>query len=282
MGPLSLPLLPPLAPLACDREAEAPPVAGTAAPPSSAAATPVQQLAAALEQADPGLVARLAATGERADAAFFQRWLHARGSVEAAAAAIQAHAAWRTAFVGVDDGGAAGALGAGAAATPAAGALPPLGRGISEASIADELAARKVFLQGLDAGGCPVVVVQASRCGGVGHAWGVRAAPPNCQPLGLPSFSFSRHAGSPCKPGTHCPSLPTSLVTHAICGLPASPCRHDMGRRNLAHTKRLIAYVLDRCGGGESTFYVGNCSAAGPAGFLASNGGAKSLRHTRY
>ena len=24
------------------------------------------------------------------------------------------------------------------------------------------------------------------------------------------------------------------------------PCRHDMGRRTLAHTKRLIAYVLDR------------------------------------
>lgn len=217
VGPLSLPLLPPLPPPARAREAEAPAATGTAAPPSSAAATPVEQLAAALQQADPGLVARLAATGERADAAFFQRWLHARGSVEAAAAAIQAHAAWRTAFVGADDGVAAGAVGVGAAPTSTAGALPPLGRGITEASIADELAARKVLLQGLDAGGCPVVVVQASRCGCVWDACSSAQWPADPPP----EFLLSRHASSPCKPTTHRPSLPTSLVTHPACCLSA-------------------------------------------------------------
>ncbi|KAI7837056.1 hypothetical protein COHA_009132 [Chlorella ohadii] len=194
VGPLSVPLLPPLPPLV--RETEAPAAAAAAPQPSGTAATPVQQLEAVLLQADPGLTARFAASGERADAAFLQRWLHARGSVEAAAAAIQAHAAWRTAFVGLDNAGTEGAVSTGVAAgagtaaawvptaTPSAAAgLPPLGRGITEASIADELAARKVHLQGMDISGCPVVVVQASR--------------------------------------------------------------HDMGRRTLAHTKRLIAYVLD-------------------------------------
>lgn len=168
VGPLSIPLLPPLA------AAPEPPVAAAAAEAaaapaaSGAAPTPEQQLAVALTQADPGLAARLAATGERVDAAFLQRWLRARGSVQAAAAAILAHAAWRQAFVGAEDssggvGGGPGSLGAGAAS--AAGGLGslPLGRGIGEASIADELAARKVFLQGQDASGCPVVVVQAAR-----------------------------------------------------------------------------------------------------------------------
>lgn len=189
VGPLSVPLLPPLPPLV--REAEAPAAAAAAPQPSGTAATPVQQLEAAVSQVDPGLTARLVASGERADTAFFERWLHARGSVEAAAAAIQAHAVWRTAFVGLDDTGTTGSLSAGAAGTAAAwapaatagaaaGLLPPLGRGISEASIADELAARKVHLQGLDTSGCPVVVVQASRCVGV---WAAGRVPLVAMPL---------------------------------------------------------------------------------------------------
>lgn len=181
MGVISIPLLPPLA----HEAAAATPVVDAAPQPAGAATTPVQQLAAALAQADPGWAARLAATGERADTAFLERWLQASGSVDAAAARIRAHVAWRTALVGMDWGPAdsspaAGAAGAGTAPSLAAGgALPPLGRGISEASIAEELAARKVFLQGLDAAGCPVVVVQASRCGWVVAGW-------HCIALGQP------------------------------------------------------------------------------------------------
>lgn len=183
VGVISIPLLPPLPPLSHDETA--PPVVDAAPQPGGAATSPVQQLAAALAQADPGWAARLAATGEHADIAFLERWLHARGSVDSAAASIMAHVAWRTTLVGTDGGPAdssptAGTASAGAApALAAGGALPPLGRGISEASIAEELAARKVFLQGLDAAGCPVVVVQASRCGWVVAGW-------HCIALGQP------------------------------------------------------------------------------------------------
>ncbi|EFN60174.1 hypothetical protein CHLNCDRAFT_133670 [Chlorella variabilis] len=132
---------------------------------------------------EPQLAELLAATGEATDAGFYARWLKARGGCPAAAAdAVLAHAAWRREFVG-----AAAAEAAGEAGSGAGGAL-----GIPEDSIADELAAGKVFLQGRDAAGCPVVVVKAAR--------------------------------------------------------------HDMGRRDLRRTKRLIAYVLDNA-----------CAAADPA-----------------
>jgi hypothetical protein len=86
----------------------------------------------------PQLAARLACTGESLDTPCLARWLKARGgSLEAAAQGILAHADWRESFVGAG--------------------------GVAEASIPEELAAQKAFLQGCDAAGCPVVVVKASR-----------------------------------------------------------------------------------------------------------------------
>lgn len=169
-GPFSIPLLPPLPPRSPSPEPEPevePHGAAAVGPPSTSSVagnsggSPVERLWAALAQRDPHLAERLAGTGEALDAAALSRWLAARhGDIEAATAGIVAHAAWREVFVGSGSPG-----------------------GISEASIARELAARKVFLQGCDAAGRPVVVVQAGR--------------------------------------------------------------HDMGRRDLAETKSLIAYVLD-------------------------------------
>lgn len=138
-----MPLLPPLTP----PPAPAPPASAAAtlaqpehAPAASASGSsdPVERLRASLAARDPGLPQRLAATGEPLDSSALQRWLHARGGdVEAAAAGLEAHAAWRESYIGAG--------------------------GVSEASIGRELAARKVSLQGCDAEGCPVVVVQASR-----------------------------------------------------------------------------------------------------------------------
>jgi hypothetical protein len=80
----------------------------------------------------------LAAAGEPADAAFFERWLFARGpALDAAAAAVEQHAAWRAAFVGAG--------------------------GVAAAAIAGELAARKVALQGASASGRPLLVFRARR-----------------------------------------------------------------------------------------------------------------------
>lgn len=145
-GPFSVPLLPPLPP------APAPPTpaaalhhgSGPTAPAPAAAASgsddPLERLRASLAARDPRLAERLAATGEPLDPPALQRWLAARrGDVEAAAAGLEAHAAWREGYIGPG--------------------------GVSEASVARELAARKVSLQGCDARGCPVVVVQVGAGG---------------------------------------------------------------------------------------------------------------------
>lgn len=136
LGPFTVPLSrpPPPAPPLDDGGAVAalPPAPGPA--PSA-----LEQLRQVLAQREPRLAHRLATTGEALDDGCLRRWLAARGGVEAAAAGILAHAAWREALVGASSSG------------------------VTEASIADELAARKVCLQGLDSGGCPVVVVQAAR-----------------------------------------------------------------------------------------------------------------------
>lgn len=122
-----------VAPAAAEGE---PAAAGAPAERPSAA---VDQLRAAVAELEPEAAQKLAPTGEVVDDAFFARWHKARGgSVEAAAAGIAAHAAWRPTFVG------------------------PAGR-ILEESIPAELAARKAYLQGHDNQGCPVVVVQAAR-----------------------------------------------------------------------------------------------------------------------
>ena len=116
----------------------------TAATPTPAATALRQQLA----QRHPGALDRIVATGEATDDAFLGRWLETRGR-ENAADAIAAHATWRESFVG----------------------RHPLG--ITEESIADELAAEKVFLQGADRQGCPVLVFITSR-----HVAGAHSATP--------------------------------------------------------------------------------------------------------
>ena len=122
----------------------------------------VEQLRQLVEAAQPNFCARLEALSEPATDALLARWLDARcGDLSAAAAGLAAHVDWREAFYGPG----------------------PAPAGISEAAIEQELGAEKVLLQGLDAGGRPVVVIRA--------------------------------------------------------------CRHDMTRRDLAQTKRLICYVLD-------------------------------------
>lgn len=185
LGPFSVALTPRPHPqmrseheVAAVAELEAPAGLGAALPPHVCPAVAVLQ--AALAERAPAAVQQLAAAGEQVDAAFYARWLKARGGcLEAAAAGIAAHAAWRTTFLAH---AAAAAIPAGQPSSSSGGETA--GRtGVPEAAIADELAARKAFLQGLDAHGCPVIVVQAAR--------------------------------------------------------------HDMRQRDLAQTKRLIAYVLD-------------------------------------
>ena len=166
-GVFSLPLVPrPLAPRLSAAGSDAAASSIDASSITSISGGPpavVLQLPSLVELRQPGVAARLAATGEVADASFFARWLKARGgSLEAAADSSLAHAAWREEFVGA----AAPRGGSGRAASGSAGGGggPQLvGAGISEESIADELAARKVFLQGCDSLGCPVVLVRAAR-----------------------------------------------------------------------------------------------------------------------
>lgn len=139
---------------ACEApEACAPVSASSSGSGNGSGQSPEEQLRAALAAREPRLAQRLAATGDAPlDTTYLSRWLAARGgSLEAAAAGILANAQWREALVAGNGGDGDGSHGS-------AGA-----DGVSEASIADELAARKVFLQGLDASGCPVVVVQAAR-----------------------------------------------------------------------------------------------------------------------
>jgi hypothetical protein len=81
---------------------------------------------------------RIEATGEAVDDAFLLKWLHARGP-DNVADAIRQHAAWREAFVGRNR------------------------LGVDPESIADELAAEKIFLQGLDHHGCSVLLFVISR-----------------------------------------------------------------------------------------------------------------------
>jgi hypothetical protein len=147
---------------------------------TSRGTSPVARLEQLVAERQPDLAHRLAATGEPVDAAFYARWLKARGGcLESAAAGILAHASWRCEFVGAAAAEAAtlrsststssatassnsstlNAFGSSSTTQSAAGSSS----GIPEVSIADELAARKVFLQGLDAHGCPVAVVKAAR-----------------------------------------------------------------------------------------------------------------------
>jgi len=81
---------------------------------------------------------RIEATGEVVDDAFLLKWLHARGA-NFVADAIREHATWREAFVGQNR------------------------LGIEPESIAGELAAEKIFLQGLDHHGCSVLLFLISR-----------------------------------------------------------------------------------------------------------------------
>lgn len=98
-----------------------------------------------LDTRHPGVLRRIAATGERVDEAFLERWLTARG--DSTVDALAAHAAWRESFVG------------------------PGNDRISEDSIMHELAAEKVFLQGPDLDGFPTLLFGASH-----HRAGVHAA----------------------------------------------------------------------------------------------------------
>lgn len=132
---------------------------GTAPPPNVCPA--VAALRTALAERAPDAVSQLEAAGEPADAAFYARWLKARGGcVEAAAVGIAAHAAWRSSFLAQ----AAAAVPSEVPSSSSCGSETAPRKGVPEAAIADELAARKAFLQGLDASGCPVIVVQAARC----------------------------------------------------------------------------------------------------------------------
>ena len=183
---------------------------------------------------DPGLLGSLADAGEPVDAAVLRRWLAARRhSVSEAAAGIQAHAEWRREFL------------AGAA-------------GVEEASIASELAAQKVFLQGQDRAGQAVVVVQVrGKREGRGRARPAAAAAAACAAVAHP-------AASPSSAAVHSPRCPAStlprLPSHAPAPAPRPSLlrlqagRHDMGARDLEETKRLIVYTLDSA-----------CAAADPA-----------------
>ena len=81
---------------------------------------------------------RLESTGEAVDDAFLRKWLRARGP-DIVADSIRKHAAWREAFVGRHR------------------------LGINPASIADELATEKIYLQGLDHPGCSVLLFLINR-----------------------------------------------------------------------------------------------------------------------
>ncbi|GAB4814590.1 hypothetical protein N2152v2_001636 [Parachlorella kessleri] len=102
----------------------------------------VEQLRQLVAAQKPGLVGRLEATGETPDGAFFTRWLIARQwDVEHAARDIVGHAEWRESFMGstASSGGCARAVGS---------------EGQEE---------ERVFLQGCDKSGHPLVVVKAGR-----------------------------------------------------------------------------------------------------------------------
>jgi hypothetical protein len=87
-------------------------------------------------RADKEAVALLAAGGEPLDAHLARRWLQSKqGDVGVAVDALRAHARWR-------------------------GAAFPAGR-VLESEIEALLATRKVCLQGLDAGGRPVILIRA-------------------------------------------------------------------------------------------------------------------------
>lgn len=172
LGPLCLPLVsapsPVSEPLAAEQQLL--PAAGPSGQP--APCSELARLRSLLASREPGLEQRLAATGEPADAAFYARWLKARGGCpEAAAAGVLAHVGWREDLVRCAWADAAAAAGDSGDDSRASLSIGGGGGGIPEAAIQDELAARKVFLQGCDAQGCPVIVVKACR-------WGPRAAPP--------------------------------------------------------------------------------------------------------
>ncbi len=166
LGPFSLPLVPrPHSRARLNDEIAA--VAELEVPAGLGAALPlhvcpaVAALQAALAERSPAAAQQLAAAGEPVDAAFYARWLKARGGcVELAAAGIAAHAAWRTAFLAQ----AVDAVPANQAGSSSSGSSEAAtSTGVPEAAIVDELAAGKAFLQGLDSHGCPVIVVQAAR-----------------------------------------------------------------------------------------------------------------------
>jgi hypothetical protein len=174
LGPLCVPLVSPSPPPPESEPLAIQQLLPPAGPADEAAPCPaVARLRCLVASREPGLEQRLAAAGEAADAAFYARWLKARGGCpEAATAGILAHVAWREELVRGAQADAAAAASGGPAADAAGShscrAAASRGVGVPEAAIQDELAARKVFLQGCDAQGCPVVVVKAAR-------WGMRA-----------------------------------------------------------------------------------------------------------
>jgi len=98
-----------------------------------------------LEKRHPGILRRIESTGEATTDIFLLRWLQARG--EHTVDALAAHADWRESFIGHSP------------------------RGILETSIADELEAEKVYLQGLDRNGFPLLLFRAAK-----HRVGVHSA----------------------------------------------------------------------------------------------------------
>ena len=105
-------------------------------------------VAALRAELPPDVLRRIEATGELADDVFLAKWIKTRGA-DAAAQMIEAHANWRETFVGTIDGQTK----------------------ITESSIAAELEAKKIFLQGIDVNGSPVLLFISRR-----HTAGVHPA----------------------------------------------------------------------------------------------------------
>ena len=118
---------------------------------TSACTTLVAQLRCSLVERDPLFFSKLEETGETPDDTLLQRWLeYKQNDVEATADALSAHAAWRIAFITE------------ARLVAAQRGLPPTHHRLPEGSVSEELSANKVFLQGHDRYGHPVVVIKAA------------------------------------------------------------------------------------------------------------------------
>lgn len=196
----------------------------------------VAVLQAALAERAPAAVQQLAAAGEQVDAAFYARWLKARGGcLEAAAAGIAAHAAWRTTFLAH---AAAAAIPAGQPSSSSGGETA--GRtGVPEAAIADELAARKAFLQGLDAHGCPVIVVQAAR-------WAL--APPRMQPSVLAPPQHAACRAVACWQSRAAASRVHAQLPGSCCPTAACPVNHKFQPASTSPSPLQARYAAARPG----------------------------------